>query len=150
MLQRFQSVFLFLISLVSALMIFIPFQRINTPDICYVLYLNPANIAEGVKPLIYLPFFLNVLVIVLSLMAIFLYKNRQLQMKLCTLTALLSFGLTACMLSLNYIDLPVQSEIAVTYAFASFFPLVNIILAFVAKRLIRSDEELVKSADRIR
>lgn len=131
-------------------MLFTPFLRVNTPEICYILYLNPGKITEGINSLIYIPFSLDMLILLISLITIFLFKKRPLQMKLCTLIALLSFGLTALMVSVNYVSLPPDTTISITYTFAVGFPMVNIILAFIAKRLIKSDEELVKSADRIR
>lgn len=150
MLQRIQTIFLFLITILSVLLLFTPFQRINTATACYILYLNPGNMVAGVKPLIYFPFALDLLITALSLAIIFLYKKRPLQMKLCTLLALCSFFLTFLMLTLDYIDLTEVKEMNVTYHYAAFFPAINIILAFIAKRFIKGDEELVKSADRIR
>jgi hypothetical protein len=87
--------------------------------------------------------FLNVLIILR-------YKNRDLQMKLCFINIALMLVLFAAVFYYyNIIKsslLLINSSITV----AALFPVVSIILCFLAYKTIKKDDELVKSADRLR
>ena len=109
----------------------------------------------------------NVLVGVICLITIFLYKNRTLQRKILAI----AFLLTAIEILLVYfyqLDSGLKQVITylcqgtpeiipstiagakITYGFASFFPIVQILCFVFALKGIRKDEALVRSADRIR
>lgn len=87
--------------------------------------------------------------IIISLIAIFLFKNRKLQMSvnwvaivLCILIPVAAYFL----LSQNQ-----SSNInGVSFGVGAFLPLVSAILLLVANRFISKDENLVKSMDRLR
>ncbi len=83
---------------------------------------------------------------------IFLFKNRKFQMKLCGLVILLLAALTASVF--YYIDnsgqLPALSGYASDFRPGIIFPLVALIFVMMANRFIKKDEELVRSADRLR
>lgn len=150
MLQRIQSVFLFLITILSVLQLFLPFQEITTYETSFQLFLFPGKYNESYNGIIHLPLALNAIIIILSLFTVFKYKNRKLQMKLCTFIAILSFMLTASLFLFTYAKLNDTHNTSINYNASSFIPLANIVLAFIAKRFIKSDEDLIKSADRIR
>ncbi len=99
---------------------------------------------------------------ILLAVTLFSYKNRQRQIKLCTVTffiniILLGFlFLTPDMLSTKLsasLDLGLDKPAArkmVHYQWASFFPFVSLILVNMASRFIKKDEAMVRSAERLR
>lgn len=150
MLQRLQTLFLLLIVILASLLIFAPFELIKTYQSVYLINLKVWDKAEYIKPIIYLPFSLNILVIVLTLFTILKFKNRALQMILCRVIAIISGFIIACLFTFSYIILPEMNDAIISYSYTSYLPGLNVLLAFIAKRFIKYDEELVKSADRIR
>lgn len=150
MLQRIQTIFLLLITLLSALQIFLPFQTIITYEETHTLFLSPAHYNALTLPIIHLPLVICILISVLALITVFLYKNRTLQMRMCTILALMSLALTASLVSFSFIKLADSHETVISYNLSAFFPLMYVVLAFIAKRFIKRDDDLVKSADRIR
>lgn len=92
---------------------------------------------------------LMLLVSALSFIAIFLFRNRLLQMRLCVFSILLSvgwygvYGVFAYLLSQQF-DCPFRVH------WAASMPFVAIVLLALAFRGILKDEKLVKSLDRLR
>jgi len=98
-----------------------------------------------------LPLFVLVIVIdLLLLLAIFLYKNRRLQMRICVYSIILEFGLIG--LGYYYLFHVFREIHIVNYAFQFpvVIPVVCIVLIYLAFRGIRKDEILIRSIDRIR
>ncbi|HYE54880.1 MAG TPA: DUF4293 family protein [Chitinophagaceae bacterium] len=87
---------------------------------------------------------------VLSLITIFFFKNRKLQLRLTILTIILTIGY----LFLQYLKIEqFKTENAITtgsYQVAALLPLVTIIFLIFAARGISKDEKLIKSLDRLR
>jgi peptidoglycan/LPS O-acetylase OafA/YrhL len=86
----------------------------------------------------------------LSLIAIFLFKNRPLQSKIVIISILLSIGAIALEVwqIQNYKSAnPITKG---TYEFGGLLPIVITIFLILAARGIRKDEKLVKSLDRLR
>lgn len=150
MLQRIQTLFLLLIAILSVVILFLPVQTITSSTETFVISLFGSHSDGIITSTVYLPIGLTLLITVLTLLTIFLYKNRILQMRMCSLIAILSFLLCAALLAPIYVNLKQPGELNVDYSFYTFLPALNIILAFIAKRFIKNDEELVRSADRIR
>ncbi len=134
-------------------------QRIQT------LYLLLAAIVSGVLP-IYLPygidqqgielyvigeFFLMGMFfgsVILSLITIFLFKNRQLQFVLGRINILLNFILLGVFV---YWSLTVSGETHVSEkGIGMIIPVISIVLLVMANKAIKRDENLVKSVDRLR
>ena len=87
--------------------------------------------------------------IFLSVIAIFLFKNRKLQTSVNWLTIILCFSiLVAGYFFLSEDQSGIQSGTSV--GIGSFLPLVSLILLFLANRFIHKDERIVKSMDRLR
>ncbi|MBT8195613.1 MAG: DUF4293 domain-containing protein, partial [Bacteroidia bacterium] len=87
----------------------------------------------------------------LILIAIFMFKNRPLQVKLSRLSTVLLlvfvvliFYYTDYMIGLN------EVETKSIYVTGTYLPFVAIILLLLAVRAIKKDEALVRSADRLR
>ncbi|RBL93920.1 DUF4293 domain-containing protein [Chitinophaga flava] len=103
----------------------------------------------------YLLFVLYVIIILLALGCIILFKKRKLQFRLTIFNILFAFA------ALGYQYYVVQqtanklvaSGVAISsasYQFASFLPILLIVLLFLAARGIYKDEKLIKSLDRLR
>lgn len=96
---------------------------------------------------IYVPFILDILVILLSVITIFQFKNRVLQYKLANLTLLCNVFVTGLFFLLNFFK---GNPGDVHFTFGAFLPLIGGLFAFLAGHFIKKDEQLVRSADRIR
>lgn len=135
MIQRRQSIYLFLAALVSGVSVWIA-------DLWRVArqWIQPEDNWETL-----LPFGISAL---LSVLTIFLFRNRKLQMRLNGLNIVLNFLLIGY-LAYRLSTLPggfSDSEKGI----GLFAPFVSILLLFIANRFIKKDEELVKSVNRFR
>jgi ABC-type polysaccharide transport system permease subunit len=84
----------------------------------------------------------------ISLVAIFLYRNRKLQTVVNRLNIMLNLVLLGVFV---YRALNVSGEAAVSEkGIGMFIPILSIVLLVLANRAIRKDEQLVKSVDRLR
>lgn len=144
MIQRLQSIFLFLSSGFFIGEFFSSFARSGVAvagifeDQLYNLYDNPMLIV------------LASLGGLLSLLTIFLYNNRKLQLKL-------SYAVITCAILLPLIAVLIfknQSsgldEVAVDEQIGLYLPIGSILFAALSIRFIAKDEKLVKSMDRLR
>lgn len=169
MIQRVQSIYLILSAISCGLMTLVPFAAITTKgkvlfegvvaegdlytlDVFGVHYLLNEHQVE-LMGLWYIAAMVAC-ACTISIIAIFLFKNRSLQITICKLNLLVYLGvILAISLSadtaLSYvIDLGMEGE--VEYQLGAAFPIVSAILVFLATRAIKKDDELVRSADRIR
>ncbi len=89
----------------------------------------------------------------LALVSIFLYKNRQRQLQI-GLVNMALISVNMMLLAFKTIPDAIKTlnfpEGVGTYGFGVYFVIVAIILNLLASRLIRKDEALVNSVDRIR
>lgn len=150
MIQRIQSLYLLLIFIGCICIFFFPLAN----------YLEYQFTILGAKQLVSettlilklntIPLIVIISVIgILSLITIFLYKNRPLQIKLSRIILLLN--IIFIVIVFFYTDI-IEKKIHNTsqYSISSFIPLITLILSFLTVRAIRKDEELIKSADRLR
>ena len=93
---------------------------------------------------------LSALISLLALVTIFLFRRRMLQIRLCTFNTLLIVGFYG--LFAFYLWRLAGSMDAFTFNFriALAFPLISLILNWLAIRAIGADEMLVRSLDRLR
>ena len=129
MLQRIQTVFMFLALLTTGFYAYLGFQMTIVPD-CR-LYLVGGSVAS-----------------VLVLINIFMYANRSLQIKLNIVAILLLIILLGLSIYQNgFLSGEKQfSEKDIRL----FIPFISIVLLLIANKYIKRDERLVKSVDRIR
>ena len=130
MLQRIQSVYLLLAGLIPAIALFAPLAFFTKGNGSYIMmatgfmaaeiapYSGSSQIPWGIGTF-------TVLTIILSLLNIFKYKNRSLQIKLCNWTEF-------------------------TPALCAGAPALSLIFVILAKMAVKRDEALVRAADRIR
>ncbi|MBQ0733600.1 DUF4293 domain-containing protein [Aquimarina celericrescens] len=136
MLQRIQTIYLLLAAAVSAgLCLFLPYG-IDKNDL--ELFAKEDFFLLGM--------FMGSAI--LSLIAIFLFKNRQLQFVLGRINILLNFILLGVFV---YWSLTVSGETKVSEkGIGMIIPIISIVLLVLANKAIRKDENLVKSVDRLR
>ena len=138
MLQRIQTIYLLIAAIVSAGLIFaFPLYQIEGAEIEWVY---------AKDNLLYLCLFLGSAL--LSLIAIFSYKNRKSQFMLGRLNIILNFFLLGFFVyqSLNLSGETVVSEKGI----GMLLPIISIVFLVLANKAIKKDEDLVKSVDRLR
>ncbi len=155
MLQRIQTAYLLLITVLTVLMMFLPLGLIRQGHEFFKYDVSGIMSAAGDKELIYPTWGLFALTAIIALVAvitIFLYKNRILQIRLCIFNAILmvSFYVLFTFFYFNYKDAVGVSDISMNLKFALSFPLINLILDYIAIRNIGADEALVRSLERLR
>ncbi len=142
MIQRKQTLFLLAVAIIAISLFFVPLFNYNGDTHSGTFNLTTS---EGVSN-VYYPIIINIIVLILSIGLIFLYKNRVLQYKLSTLLALFNVFITGLLFILPF--QAILTEIEVT--FWAFLPIISAVFAFLAGHFIKKDEQLVRSADRIR
>jgi ABC-type transport system involved in cytochrome c biogenesis permease subunit len=155
MIQRIQSIYLLLTSLLSLLFLngrFLNFFNKSGSEI----YMNIRGIWEssaGGNPqmiISLIPFSLIILLIcILSFLAIFLFKKRKLQLRFAGTVIFLTILFIGMMLYyIFWITGKFQSELVPVYRM--FIPILILIFGILAYLGIKRDEKLVKSYDRLR
>lgn len=151
MIQRIQTLFLFAVLVLSSLMLTGDLIRMdNGTGTLFTISLKGLGEAGGetVQRLWPLSVILA-LIPLLTLTAIFLYKNRPLQMKITMAVLLLSLGVL--ILGAFYVIMfDRKIDVIVIWKVKVIFPLISAILAWMAYRSILKDELVVKSYDRLR
>ena len=180
MLQRIQSVYLFIVTVLTALMTFLPLGGFMTGSerislkMCGFVY-NPTSLNSIVSADAFAPaadvleevsnaaaepissaWGLVITIIaatILPLVTIFLYKKRMLQFRLCIVEMILLCGIVlfeAFYLWLGYRNLSDFNLTAFFVPIAAIFPVFSLIFTWLAQRGIKKDILLLKSMDRIR
>ena len=136
MIQRIQSIYLFIAALISGVLIF--FVSLWSNEAGEPVYVEDVILA--------LAMFLGSAV--LSLVTIFLFKNRKLQFVLGRVNILLNFFLLGVFV---YWTLTVPGEMQISEkGIGMFIPVLSIVFLVLANKAIKKDEDLVKSVDRLR
>jgi hypothetical protein len=156
MIQRIQSIYLLLVTVLMSLMIFMPFADIALQDGMVAIFhsfaihkyitLEHKEIVMHTLPVL----FMICIIGLISFVNIFLFGKRIVQMRLCILNVLL---LTGLMIMIFYYFFAVKRVIPIRdqdLKLAIIFPVMGIILTLLADRSIHNDEILVRSYDRLR
>ncbi len=161
MIQRVQSIFLLIAIIVPIVLIFIPLGYVDTNMARYVY--DSISLKEMVPDgasvirLYYLAFCLF-MTAALSCVALFTYKNRVKQMQIVSITMIV-FLITLLLILWICPDVVFKKFFAArmedyTFIFNTVPLLIMIVVEavclFFANRFIKKDEELVRSADRLR
>lgn len=155
MIQRIQTVFLFLAAVFAGILFFTPLASFGYGDELMKLTIygvesqTDAQLFSGIYALPLL--LLTILLVVFPFVIIFLYKKRELQCKLSSLNIFLNAVLCG-LIFLFYVS-DVQKKLSaesVSYLFGTYVPLINMVLSVLAMRWIKKDIELIKSVDRLR
>lgn len=84
-----------------------------------------------------------------ALLAIFLYANRKVQMKV-IMGAVLFNIITLALVGYDYYDISRSDIVNIKIGFEIAFPIISIILLFLANSGVKKDDKLVRQADRLR
>ncbi|TDN81833.1 uncharacterized protein DUF4293 [Salegentibacter sp. 24] len=136
MLQRIQTVYLLIAAIISGGLIFVFSLWENTEGV-------PMFAQDYIT--VFIAFLASAL---LSLVSIFMFKNRKLQFVLGRLNILLNFFLLGVFV---YWSLSLPGEIDISEkGIGMFLPIISIVFLVLANKAIKKDEDLVKSVDRLR
>ncbi len=150
MIQRKQTLFLFQVVFLGIALLFVPNAYVNTVSGSSSIYLIPVEDAaihstSGHLTAIILNFF----TLILASVTVFIYKRRELQIKLCWLIMAL-WLIVSLMMGFCTFILPTEGQSVERNYFSLVIGLFGIVATFIAARFIKKDIELLKSADRIR
>lgn len=158
MIQRIQTVYLALAAVAMLMLFFFPFALFQSDFVYSRFYVYGVvdmvrGGANNMKFIYALPLVLADLgVVVLTVGAIFRYKNRPSQIKLANAAFILTilfiaavFFLYGHILEKKFATPPIWSD-----GIGVYFPLIALVFIMLAIRAIRRDENLIRSTDRLR
>lgn len=145
MIQRKQSIYILIaaiIAVVGLTTICSLWTNSQSNTIYSIDLFSGASILEKITPVL---FFVSAL---LSIVTLFLFKNRQLQFVLGRLNILINLFLLVVLI---YLSQTLSGEASVSEkGIGMFLPILVILLLVLANKAIKKDEDLVKSVDRLR
>lgn len=151
MIQRIQSIYLFFAAIIAIAVLFVPSIELLGEGVKYLMTGISFTTADGGSAISHpwgVAFFTSASV-VLYVVAIFSFKNRQKQLRLVNSAMLF--------ILLLYITMIVYGYAFSTHYATEFkptpwalLPAVSYLLGWLARRAINKDEALVRAADRIR
>jgi uncharacterized membrane protein YwaF len=148
MIQRIQSIFLGLVTLLHILLFFIPvfvWEGYSMPD-------QAGADMKAMTALYNIPFIaLNALIILFSIFIILQFKDRKKQRSYVRILTVIII-LNICLYLYYMFTITLQGEYVLLPAksIGIYLQLISIVLCLLAARRIKKDEDLVKSVDRIR
>ena len=134
MIQRIQSIYLILVAIIAGGIPYI-LGLWNTTNI-NIFTINTLYIVAG--------FIISAM---MSLVSIFMFKNRMSQFIINRLNIILNFIL---LIVFVYSSLTTSGEMEVSEKGVGILPIISIVLLVLANKAIKKDEDLVKSVDRLR
>lgn len=168
MIQRIQSIYLLLTAILMAIFLFLPIAQFDTPDGIYSFTsqgvstvmaqdATPAVAGEGAvinQTAVFTPTWgvvaLGSVIAVLSFIAIFLYKRRPTQARICMINAffMVTFYIIIVLSAFSFHKELDASDIS--WSAYVIMPFVALVFDVLAYKAINKDERLVRSLDRIR
>lgn len=136
MIQRIQSFYLFVVTILMAVLFFAKMVTVNGREF-------------GVTDSIYM-IILTAIIGLLALGTIFCFFNRTLQARVCIFNMLLMLGWYVMAAFLAWQALGLSNLKGIELSLVVTFPLISMILTYLALRGILKDDALVKSYDRLR
>ena len=152
MIQRIQSIYLLVVTILLGSIFIYPFAELLSSDgQLFIFKFSGLTIEnEDGLYLITIPrIILLVITVLISFVSVFLFKKRIIQMRLNSFNIILMIGY----LGLNYYyiqNFSNQLDGVVSYEITAIFPFVAAVLTYLAIRAIGKDEALIRSMDRIR
>ena len=147
MIQRIQTVYLFISALLIASLMKLKLADLSVNDELYTfmargIYNGENLVFDGLAIFIFIW-----VVVLLHLFVIFKYKKRILQIRILVFTMVLLLGLFGMFFYFAYAGF---EGAKVAFKIPVVFPIVAVILDYLAIRAIGKDEALVRSLNRIR
>ncbi len=147
MIQRIQTVFIFVAALLIATLYKLKFADLSVNEELFTFTAKGISnssdlVFDGLPILIFIG-----LIVLLHLVIIFMYKKRLRQIRMLAFTIILLLGLFGMFFYFTYAGF---ENAKVAFKVPVAFPLVAIILDYLAIRAIGKDEALIRSINRIR
>ncbi|WP_462266714.1 DUF4293 domain-containing protein [Mucilaginibacter sp.] len=155
MLQRVQSIYLFVAGLLIGGLYLFPILNTVYTGIIPVnvgvtgIYQNAAGAQIHTRTFLALTI-VTAIIAILPILIVFLYKNRKQQIALCYSALLVIIGYSFWVGETIHEVVPANAIRTVNYGIGMFLVPISIVLVILAIRAIKSDEKLVRSADRLR
>jgi len=155
MIQRIQTIFLVLVVLLGVVASFLPLLEFNGYEASYLMNAYKTVLSDGTMLTKNMGVgALQGIIQLVALATIFLFKKRQLQIKLGKLNILLiAFQIAAIVL---YSDVvreaigPNPEEIIVSLKLGAIIPVLSLLFSYLAVYFIKKDDKMVRAADRLR
>lgn len=157
MIQRIQTLYLFLAALAAGVLVFFfplagYYSDLATVELWITGLKNLAPIASPVHIhalIAYLGVFLALVVAIQSAIILAQYKNRIRQLKLLRIAWLANIILVVYLFFVCNL-VAKSAGVAPEYKTGVFFPVISLLFLILAQRAIQSDERKVRAADRLR
>jgi glucan phosphoethanolaminetransferase (alkaline phosphatase superfamily) len=157
MIERIQTVFLFIVALSLVIVLIFPVWKKENIGNRSAISLTSISLthteANEVKHNVQ-TFYIAIFAVIaagIAIYTIFQYKNRMLQIRLCLLNTLFICAVLGLMvyftnLAEPWVKVPQYGQFGVSF----FAPAVALIFNMLARRAIQKDEKLVRSSERLR
>ncbi len=157
MIQRIQTVYLFVAFVVTIVLLFIPIGYIYTPDSAYVFTCFNVKLIPPLEGVLINTLYIALILIVsacMSLYAIFKFKDRMKQSRIVSFNMLV-FLIAIVMMIWIFPDYIFKRNAVLansTFLFNKWIMIFVLppVAMFLANRAIRNDEKKVRAADRLR
>ncbi len=151
MIQRRQTLFLFQLVFLGIALLFVSIATVTTNNGTVNVYLIPFSDPAVTSTSGHLAAIaLNFIGLILTFVTVFLYKRRELQVKLCYGLMVIWLILTLMMAFCPFVE-KTNTVISVENSyFGTIIGIFGMLAAYVAAHYIKKDIALIKSADRIR
>ena len=142
MIQRKQSLWLFLVALLNAGVFYFSVYKYEIPGVGEKLI----RVADNYPLLI-----IAVVITLLPLVTIFMFRNRKQQMRMIAYNLVAeSAFITAALAMVSKLDKQTPPPVNGSYWIGAVLPIVAIVFLIMAMIGVRKDDKLVKSVDRLR
>lgn len=155
MIQRVQTLYLVIVAGLFIALLFLPLAELQSGSSFYLFDVTGLNTFTKPAELVFPTWSMLAVAAVIILMTfviIFMYKRRVLQMRMCLFNSLVIIGF--CILFAFYLwqfnKSPQLPDLKITLCIWASFPVIALILNYLAIRNIGADEALVRSLDRLR
>ncbi|MDR0790582.1 MAG: DUF4293 domain-containing protein [Bacteroidales bacterium] len=158
MIQRIQTLYLVAVIALSITALFFPIAfmivDIKGEQMTFQYFLLQQD-REGFFNSNWLLLILQSVIVIISLITIFLYKNRMRQIRVLAFNYLVCIAYWICLwfFAVGVAQKDIPQGLFLTgssYGLAAYFPLVQIFLLYLAQKAIKKDEILVRSSERLR
>jgi hypothetical protein len=147
MIQRIQSVFMFFSIVVSILLFFFPAVSFVNLNETIIVSCNPFATIEKMNSTFYIVAILNLFLLTSLVYALFSFKKRKIQIQFNSYSIICTLLLIACFVGLPFLN---SAEYTKQINWLFYLLPISVISLFLSIKFIKKDEELVRSADRIR
>jgi hypothetical protein len=156
MIQRVQSVYLLLVTVVMSFLIVSPYAKMMDADNQTLVFKSYAIVIEANdgEPETYkntvAVITLVLLTSLISFICIFLYNRRLVQIRICIINTILLIVLLVVMFLYYKITRDNLNPLHPSFEISAIFPMISVALTIMAYRAIRHDDMLVNSFERLR